>query len=1114
MSWRDEIRGQAQASSGYKKENTGKFAYTQTRNVQTPKARIPRNFESNPSNLERFTTFGGNVLKSGAGISKTVAGLGVDLAVDTFQGVVDFADPVSKVATGWYNQDQKAVESQTKFNNGLRDMALRDYKSGKITKDRYNTIMAEVSKNYKEINNQVEKNMSVIREDTDRVTSGAVDTAITILSMGSYAPLKAATSGSKYLVKGSTLGLNKFAGSIAKIEKTASKIPAVKALLARNGAKFTAANRGIINQSVRDAAVGIFLKQPFVYHATIDDAKDIYRDLNEGEIGKGTIGKIAFTVTLAFDGGIFGAATRGLKKFAKGAKLATLGRASYHDLRAMRFKGGNPRAWVEWMDAAKTPAERAKRIKYLKIDQEMNLNRWGTAEEAVEGYMYHISANESIDVSRITFAQHMDEQLEYLEDFEYINGVASRGEIINDLGEAVKPGDIALGSFTREAREQLGEKLSKLSFQEQMAYLEKQKTSGVLWAQNDITYNRVVKTVHGAATNGDDVVKAVRSIDTAKDLSRYLPKEAAERIAKRGRVLILPKRNLNKFIPVENTRDLITDQTANGVDTLRTVEAVPLLKGLNGALKKVGLSPEAANDVAYKHLKQSVTANLGELPISKTFMPSSLNSLDNTAAGKTILETLQDYATHKAPIAGIGKINAITDIRQLRIGEIQEALRVGKQDAKDIAKAIVDGYRQLPLELRGAGDRFVDNMFKYVPGYKYYNRAQSALRYTYNPFFRTQEVAETKILSKIDDGNLIWGVKRKELNAGADLLDQAQFFNTGFSGQGARDDVVLGRITANISKAQKRDLAGLGMKIAEKKGLGSGAMGLQKMIANHPDELEEALKVIVQYPSKGVLSSPLARTLNLAFFPMRYNLKVAGLTAKAIAKQPPIAQKAFLQSTLNFGNWLKSDEGLVWQSENSEALGVLKWITPYGSVESVVNLLNGRPDSISDVGLVGGLPAGFIFQLLDSNGVFANAPGPIKYQTPYVNPKTGEVYPEKIPESLKAKTAVALGDLINSTFTYPGRILGLPGKGAATRTAVGTVLQTDSNEYKYIDVEKDLTELQKKQSKLLKEKALDDMDHDELLEVFRTNGQWSIPNLSQLVAQPIAERPNHDKLNP
>jgi hypothetical protein len=64
-------------------------------------------------------------------------------------------------------------------------------------------------------------------------------------------------------------------------------------------------------------------------------------------------------------------------------------------------------------------------------------------------------------------------------------------------------------------------------------------------------------------------------------------------------------------------------------------------------------------------------------------------------------------------------------------------------------------------------------------------------------------------------------------------------------------------------------------------------MTVEELLQKNPDQIADALRVIVQYPRQGVLASPLARTLNIAFFPMRYNAKVTIMTANILAKQPP-----------------------------------------------------------------------------------------------------------------------------------------------------------------------------------------------------------------------------------
>lgn len=1067
-------------------------------------------------NLEKGVNFAKAIGNTGSTIFKGAPGFVINAAQSAVRSVDNFWDPIAKTVTGFNGQELDRIDKQSKALDTQMDDAVRQFRAGSINKEQYNERVKAIGEGYKELSGR----SKVVTADTNpaQFVNGALDTAMIILSAGSYAPAATslrASAGLRTAVFFRGAGLtSKVLGSragaaILKLEDIAARVPSVKALMARNGAKFANTSRSVLNQSVRDAAMGALIKHPFLYHYTVEDVKDIFTNINEDRYG-GALGKFAWVATLTFEGGPLGKAIDTFKWGSSKLKVAALGRASYLDKMSASLKGGNPYAWREWVDEATTAAEKTRRIGKLRQHQEMQLRRFlDNVDEAVSATLYHVTSNAAIDPSTITPKEYFTRMDKYLTAFEEIHELAKRGLIKGANGEIVKAGSIALGTFDQAARDGLIQELSKLSYMARVKYLNQLKDSNVFWTQNEIMFNRVLKIV----SDTDDIGKVsdvLKGIDTQIAL-KGLPKGLAKRLAQDGYIVITPKTNLSRFVEEQDTRKLITDYINKGDEVFDTaVLPVPVLSGFYGGLKRIGLSAEAANKVAYKELSRITTANLSRLGIADQFYNKGLvGEADVSGAGRVILSKLQQFAETKRPAFG-GKLsatNAITDIRQLTLKEIQEALSsdsfvISRSQAKDVADAITRSYMELPLEFRGLGDRAVDVLFKskFVPGFKSYNRVQSALRYTYNPFFRLQEIVETKLLSKMQAGSLIWGKSRSSLDKVAKKLDDAGFFNTGFSGEGARDDVVLGRITANLTRYQKRDLAGLAEAIARKQGT-----SVDKLLQSNPDVLEDALKVVVQYPSRGAISSPLARTINLAFFPARYNLKVAGLVAKELAKQPPAIQYAVINSTFRANDWLKSDEGLVWQAENSEAIGLLKWITPYGSLDYVTQLLNGRPDSISDLGQLGGLPAGFIFQILDSNGVFQNLPGGAKFTTPYVDPKTGEVYADKIPLTLKARAAISLQDFINSTFTYPGRVVGLPGKGEFIRTGVDTVLDTDYDEYDRVVREDELTELQRRQSQLLKTKALGDMDDDEILSLFTTeDGRWSTPSLPLLIGQPTS----------
>jgi hypothetical protein len=201
--------------------------------------------------------------------------------------------------------------------------------------------------------------------------------------------------------------------------------------------------------------------------------------------------------------------------------------------------------------------------------------------------------------------------------------------------------------------------------------------------------------------------------------------------------------------------------------------------------------------------------------------------------------------------------------------------------------------------------------------------------------------------------------------------------------------------------------------------------------------------------------------MNLMFFPVRYNAKVTQIAAQVLGRQPPAVQLAVLHSGFRMRDWLKSDEGINWQAEHQDAIQVLNWITPINSIESTLNMLSHKPNSIAELGQLGGLPLGFITQILDSEGI-------LHLNKPYVMPKTGDLLPDYIPQTTKAKASVALTDLIGSMFTYPGRTLGLPGKDASIKKFVRNFIATNGKDFDKQYRTEDLTPLQQNWIRVLK----------------------------------------------
>jgi len=427
-------------------------------------------------------------------------------------------------------------------------------------------------------------------------------------------------------------------------------------------------------------------------------------------------------------------------------------------------------------------------------------------------------------------------------------------------------------------------------------------------------------------------------------------------------------------------------------------------------------------------------------------MTNAAENIDNLGTGTkgiTAIQKLQQYAENSKTIG---------DLRQMTTKEISTALGISKETARNVQKAIVEAHLQVPVAVRGLADRAVDFAMKSnvagKPLQGLYARTQGALRYTYNPFFRIQEAVETKLLgAAATDGRTAWmstfgGLapkNRAHLNDVVEKMTAARMFDVGTGGaatfgEGATN-AAIGRITARIGNLQKRDLAAVVDTMAEKYG-----MTVDDLLATRGQDVIDLIRPIVQYPTKGVINSNFAKMANLVAFPTRYNAKVTSLAAQALARQSPMVQGAALRGIADFNSWLKGPDGLAWQQDYANEIRFMKWLTPINSIDSTMKLLGGNVNSWAEVGQLGGLPFGVWTQILNDQGI-------IDTQTPYVDPKTGNIFSTKVPESAKGRMAMAIMDMLGSAFTFPGRTVGLPGKQQTVRDLTNRIVGTSGNDF-------------------------------------------------------------------
>lgn len=440
-------------------------------------------------------------------------------------------------------------------------------------------------------------------------------------------------------------------------------------------------------------------------------------------------------------------------------------------------------------------------------------------------------------------------------------------------------------------------------------------------------------------------------------------------------------------------------------------------------LKRFGISATEQESGRATRVFKQVHTNVADLITER-----GINTHGNNA--HDVIDKLTKFSETKA---------GITDLRQINWKEVGATLGTSDKDSKAIVAALKDSFLKLPLSERGLANKIMDMNLAKNPLAAPYSRAQSVARYEKNPFFRLQENLETKIGTAAFTGAT--ASPTKDYTQTINLLKEAKIFQPGYAGQGAMEG--FGQISARLSRSQERNIAAGFESLASKAGV-----PVAQFIGDPKNQkVVDILKGVVQYPDKGMVSSDLMKFMNLATFPARYNVKVAQLAVKALGQQNGIRQVAVVRGLTDFKSFLDSTEGQKWQSKNSEVIGLFRYFTPIGSVESVYKLLKGDIQNPRDIGLVGGLPFGVISQVLQGQGL-------INLDSPYIDPKTGKVKPDKIPQDIKARAAQLLSDIVGTMYTYPGRMIGAPSKSEITSKVVDTFTAGGLSNAKYKNVER------------------------------------------------------------
>lgn len=239
-----------------------------------------------------------------------------------------------------------------------------------------------------------------------------------------------------------------------------------------------------------------------------------------------------------------------------------------------------------------------------------------------------------------------------------------------------------------------------------------------------------------------------------------------------------------------------------------------------------------------------------------------------------------------------------------------------------------------------------------------------------------------------------------------------------------------------------------GKAIAEKFGMtleeaASYTMRDGKKIYNHPQVLramQDATQQVLHY-KVGFQTSPLAKTLNIVFFPFRFQAKTIGVAANWLGTIPPPARAVVINNWVHFANWAGTDEGIEWRKTHKSLLySILAYTTAWEQMgDAIDSVARGRLFG-GQTGLIGGVPFGFVYNLAQELAILPDDPE-------QVDPATGRLFRFKeVPRELVSEAAflTALEEFVfmllpgMPLYTVTGGVI----KGASYRKFMETIIES------------------------------------------------------------------------
>lgn len=925
------------------------------------------------------------------------------------------------------------------------------FQSGKITASEYKSGLQDIVSQQKALSDQI----NATGQRLQNAKQEGINTASAILAVLAGPAAGAIGAGledtigvgatAKFLTSVNANALldttEQALSKVASDPATFARLPAMaQKTLQSASAEVLASSAGMTaGQIARATAVNVAIKYPIYYNYISSTGTQLYKELDQKKYGAATR-TLAFNAVLLLSGGPMGWALKRGGGAIGAVAGRTFTRTSFLDNLSKGIGVGGDNMAGDSAGLFKAiqnlpVEERTQVVKQMSAVEATNLAAVGgdpaaAAMRVIKG----MESYEGISMSQFTHEEALNNMVNF----------SKAQQLADETGKAHGLGAITVGRVDARALNEISAGLStERGTADRLQAWETLKSQNLTkaWANNE-NFDRQIKALIQKYNSPGELDNAIRNIKAGFAVKGF-PKKVAQQLSKMGYIPITPATIEAPF--KEGAGPLVSKfAQANDNFFLKSVQPLPVLGFLGDSLTRLGLSPNASSERVYQMFNDNLAKGL-----QKARVVPKMAGEDAAQTTDTMIKQLSDYARN--PTHGkLAHNMPISDLRMMTTADVKAALDVSSVDARAIQRAITSAYIKVPLVARGLGDKAVDLGYKLAgPIQRRYLRLQGAARFSFNPFFQyLRVVPKTEILSEFEGGGWISSVfqgQLKELPKIRDFLREGGFLERGGLGtviSGEATDFA-GSMAHNLTKrllpAQERSIAGLLANQAERAG-----QDWRTFIANNPQQVRDTIQMIAEYDKRSnFLNSPLARTLNVAFFPFRFETKVAMIMTRSLARTSLMTQVSVVSGLLRAHTWLNSPEGQAWYAHNADAIGLFEYITPVATLNQVFEaLIPGHNHSLGNFGELGGLPFGWIPQILDAEGI-------THFNQPGVDAKTGQMIPSYVPATTKGQAAIAIQDMLGTLFSYPGAQMGLPSKTSIERTiALASVAGTKTKDLK------------------------------------------------------------------